>query len=120
MSSVAEALNTLVDICHREAKNNGWWSKPDTSVQKQATCIALMHSELSEALEGIRKDKQDDQLPHRKSVEVELADTIIRVCDFAGAYGLDLGGALVEKLAFNSSRADHKKENRLKDGGKKF
>lgn len=66
--------------------------------------IALMHTELSEAVEGIRKDSQDDKLPHRKMEEVELADALIRILDAAGAYGMDLGGAVVEKLAYNRTR----------------
>jgi hypothetical protein len=66
--------------------------------------IALIHSELSEMVEGIRKDAQDDKLPHRKMEEVELADTLIRMEDYAGTYGLDLGGARDEKEAYNSGR----------------
>lgn len=82
--------------------------------------IALIHSEVSEALEGARKNLMDDHLPHRKMIEVELADVIIRVADLCGALKLDLGGAVVEKLEYNANRADHKKENRNKVGGKKF
>ena len=52
--------------------------------------------------------------------EVELADTLIRIFDIAGAYDLDLGGAIEEKRAFNKSREDHKLENRKKSTGKKF
>jgi NTP pyrophosphatase (non-canonical NTP hydrolase) len=62
----------------------------------------------------------DDKLPHRKGLEVELADAMIRILDMAGGLGLDIGGALVEKLEYNSNRADHKPENRLKEGGKKY
>lgn len=85
-----------------------------------ATKIALIHSELIEALEGGRKGKPDDRLPHRSSVEVEFADALIRIFDTAGAMGLDLAGAVVEKLAYNQQRADRRRENRDADGGKKF
>ena len=82
--------------------------------------LCLIHSEVSEAMEGHRKDLMDDKLPHRKMIEVELADTLIRIFDLAGAQNLDLGGAISEKRAFNKERQDHKIENRLKAGGKKY
>jgi NTP pyrophosphatase (non-canonical NTP hydrolase) len=66
--------------------------------------IALIHSELSEAVEGIRKDAMDDKLPHRKMEEVELADVLIRMEDYAGFYDLDLGGAREDKEAVNLNR----------------
>jgi NTP pyrophosphatase (non-canonical NTP hydrolase) len=82
--------------------------------------LMLVVSEIAEAMEGVRKNLMDDKLPHRQMLEVELADAFIRMFDIAGAYGLDLGGAIAEKRNFNASRADHKIENRLKDNGKKF
>jgi len=80
----------------------------------------LMVSEISEAMEGERKSLQDDKLPHRRMAEVELADALIRIFDYAGGFGYDLGGALVEKCLYNLQRADHKPEHRAADGGKKF
>ncbi|AXF52609.1 MAG: hypothetical protein [Caudoviricetes sp.] len=110
------SLNALSDLCFGLAKDAGWHDKPI----HDGVRIALMHSELSEALEGMRKDLMDDHLPHRKMVEVELADTIIRILDFAGYKGYNVGAALVEKLQYNINRSDHKRENREKENGKKF
>lgn len=109
--------------CHAAAQRGGWWNDINTGERLKRNAgelIALMHSELSEALEALRKDAMDDKLPHRKGVEVELADTIIRIFDFAGGFDLDIAGALVEKLEYNAQRADHKPENRAAAGGKKF
>ena len=114
-------LNPLAIAVH--GLNAKWWSDPVSGVRierNKGELIALMHSELSECLEGIRKDLMDDKLPHRKMEEVELADTIIRILDYAGAYGLDLDGAIAEKLTYNATRADHTHAARLAAGGKKF
>lgn len=67
--------------------------------------IALMHSELSEALEADRKNiESDDKIPEFTGLEAELADLIIRVLDFAGAKDLRLGEAIQAKLLFNLTR----------------
>jgi NTP pyrophosphatase (non-canonical NTP hydrolase) len=71
-------------------------------------------------MEGDRKDLMDDKLPHRKMREVELADAVIRIFDLAGAYGMDLGEAIAEKMAYNQSREDHKIANRAQSGGKSY
>lgn len=121
--STEEGIGAAVSVCHGLAKAAGWWNDPATGEPKDRNdgeMIALMHSELSEALEGVRKGTNDSHLPHRLSVEVELADTLIRIFDYAGARGLDLAGAVVEKLAYNTQRADHKLEARSVSGGKKF
>lgn len=108
--------NQLVQLCHGLAKEAGWHEKP----RETGTCLMLIVSEVAEAMEGDRKGLMDDHLPHRKMIEVELADAVIRICDLAGREGLDLGGALVEKLKYNQQRADHKPENRAKEGGKSY
>lgn len=115
-SDTISYVNGLAAFCHASSVIPGWWDNP----RNPGELIALMHSELSEALEGIRKDAQDDHLPEFKSVEVELADALIRIFDYAGAANLRLGEAFVAKLAYNAQRADHKRENRAKVGGKSF
>ena len=52
--------------------------------------------------------------------EVELADAVIRIFDYAEAFGYDLQSAIHEKIAYNRTRADHQLENRSKPGGKAF
>lgn len=123
---LAAALNLGVDVCHGLAKEAGWWVDLATgqSIKERPYCfsnkLALIHSEVSEALEGDRKNLMDDKLPHRHMREVELADVVIRVFDLAGAYGMDLGGAITEKLLYNKQRADHRLENRGKEHGKAY
>jgi hypothetical protein len=71
-------------------------------------------------MEGYRKNLMDDKLKHRKMMEVELADVIIRTLDLAASEGFDIGGAIAEKRAFNAVREDHKAEVRNTKNGKKF
>jgi NTP pyrophosphatase (non-canonical NTP hydrolase) len=114
-------LNELSKRCHDA--NKKWWQDPATGrsiTRNKGEMIALMHSELSEALEGERKDLPDDKLPHRRMAEVELADVLIRIFDYCGAYGYDLDGAFEEKMSYNAKRADHTHEARMQPGGKKF
>lgn len=119
--AIIEATRVLVDACHGRAWNAGWYHDPKTGERVKRPLpevIALMHSELSEALEGYRKDLMDDKLPHRKMVPVELFDCVIRCLDTIGAEYPDDIPALLEKQIYNDNRADHKPENRIKEGGK--
>jgi len=113
----------MQELAHTTATDAGWYTDPETGEQIERNfgeVVALMHSELSEALEADRKGLMDDKLPHRDGRECEFADCIIRILDTAAALGLDIAGALIEKNRFNAQRADHKLENRTQAGGKKY
>lgn len=120
------SLDLLVATFHKAATEGGWWKDPLTGTDPRdnplcfSNKLALVHSEISEALEGDRKRKADDHLPHFEARVVELGDAVIRIGDLAGAYKLPLGKATVEKLIYNARRADHKHENRTKAGGKAY
>lgn len=116
VSMTEYGLRDLQTVIHQQNVDMGWWDNP----REDGTLMMLMVSEIVEAMEGTRKNLMDDHLPHRKMEEVELADAVIRILDYAGAKGFDIAGALVEKLVYNRSRADHQRENRGKENGKKF
>ncbi len=129
LSRAKESGRTLQSVCHDLAFKAGWWNTAQGDVRERdpefvklwvASKLALVHSEVSEGLEGLRKDLADDKLPHRKMLEVELADAVIRIFALAGRLTMDLGGAIAEKLAFNQKRPDHKIEARQAKGGKSF
>lgn len=120
---IAKGWKVIQDTAHGLAKEVGWWTNIETGEPIQRNVgemLCLVHSEISEAMEGHRKNLMDDKLPHRPMIEVELADAIIRIADIAGSMGLDVGGAIAEKMAFNAVRPDHKIENRKLAEGKKY
>lgn len=102
-------LNGLAKEIYDNAVSKGFYEdNPNT-----ATRIALMHSELSEALEADRKDLMSEKLPGRTGVEEEYADCIIRILDDSANKGFDIHGAVLEKMAYNLTRP-------YKHGGKKY
>lgn len=120
---VLRATQILIDAAHGRAWNAGWWHDPETGeevTRNVPEMLCLIHSEISEAMEGYRKDLMDDKLPTRKMTPVELFDAAIRICDMIGKLYPDHAPVMLEKMLYNDHRADHKPENRLKEGGKKF
>lgn len=113
----------LVELCHGASKAGGWWNDLETGEplkRNVGELLMLIVSEVAEGMEGHRKNKMDDKLPHRPMLEVEMADAVIRIADLCGGLGLDLGGAIAEKMAFNAQRKDHKIESRKAADGKKY
>lgn len=118
-----DLINELRDKCYQASFDAGWHTDIETGQlldRNKGEMISLIHSEVSEALEGERKNLMDDHLPNRPMPEVEMADAVIRIMDYCGRFGYDIGGAIIEKMEYNKNRSDHKIENRKKDIGKKF
>lgn len=123
--NIADAGTFIQNECHNAAYNAGWWhDKNGVTILNNPYTVSnklmLIVSEIAEAMEADRKNLMDEKLPHRKGLEVELADAVIRIGDLAGALGLDLGGAIKEKMEYNAVRPDHKKENRNAVNGKSY
>jgi len=126
-------LNKLRDEIHQNAVDHGWWDEE----RHFGSLIALMHSELSEALEEYRNgrmntwwscDKNKNAKDNCSSIvkpcfrcihgkpegmPIELADCIIRILDYCGKEGIDIEEAIRLKMQYNKTRS-------YKHGGKKI
>lgn len=122
-SEIIDAIKQLCEQSHATALSKGWWSERHELVRAAQTfggeslksyaeatvksgLIALIHSEASEVLEGIRnKITSDDKIPEFTAEEAELVDILVRVFDMAAAFNLRLGEALIAKMAMNKGRS---------------
>ena len=119
-------LNNLSNEIYDSNLKKGWWNNIETGEDMtdnpymQATKLALIHSEVSEALEGLRRGGNDDKLSQYTNEAVELADVFIRLFDYCGAKKIPIGSVIVDKINYNAQREDHEVGNRKKVSGKKF
>lgn len=108
-------LGELANEAHANSRQKGFWALHDV-IQGHPTHAKelkrlwdmsrhdLMHTELAEATEGVRKDLADDHLPNRTMRVAEFADTVIRILDVCGAENLPLAEVILEKMNYNNGR----------------
>jgi NTP pyrophosphatase (non-canonical NTP hydrolase) len=109
-------ISSLITTCYNTAKEKGWWDDSSAPINFPEK-LALIHSEVSEALEEYRNGKHPigelyfvDGKP--EGVPAELADVLIRIFDLCGHYGIDLEHAVYQKMLYNTGRP-------FRHGGKK-
>lgn len=144
--SIIENITNLANQIRQQNTNAGWWNDleaikevaKDKQLKNKLDAIfgkdfvehyitllksqklALIHSEVSEALEGLRKNLNDNHLPNVKMFDAELADVFIRTLDVISVFGKDFAKTVIDKCDYNNTRTDHHPENRCKAHGKQF
>lgn len=111
MSKFIEEFSEVQRRVHKNAVDHGWWEEH----RNKGELLCLMHSEISEAMEAIRrkKPKLSEKIPKFLEVEEELADVIIRIMDMSEYYGYNISSAVLHKHLYNINRE-------YKHGGKRF
>ena len=93
--------NKIAKSIYKDSVNHGFWKEE----KNDGEAMALIHSEISEALEAMRNDNpSSSKIIEYSSVEEELADAVIRIMDYAFGKDLDVAGAILAKIEYNQSR----------------
>lgn len=98
-------LNELVELAYANSKEKGWYVAGE--VKNIPEMLALIHSEVSEALEDYRDGRmvttgQAGEKPC--GFPSEIADVVIRIADLCGHLGIDLASEVRRKHEYNLSR----------------
>lgn len=102
------AFASTAQQVYANAKAKGFWdgySHGGLTIEQVGLKLSLIHSELSEALEAAREGYPDSKkIPEIGNFEEELADAVIRIMDLSHSMGLDVGAAIIKKMAYNVTR----------------
>lgn len=111
---VRNVLNMLAMTCHEMSRSKGFWDKfdqvvaafPEIEPELLGNKIALIHSEASETLECLRKpgENMSAKIPDYTCEADECADILIRLMDYVAKRNIDIGGAVIAKMQYNSNR----------------
>ena len=110
--TITEVIRFLMKDAHTTAVEKGWWN--ESKPRSFGDMIALMHSELSEAVEEYRNNeyalyhsentrKTHDGKP--VGITSEFADVLIRIFDYCQRENLPLAEVLIDKMVYNTKRA---------------
>lgn len=96
-------FNMVAVQCHNSSADHGFWNDGKTNIAEK---LALIHSEVSEALEAERVGStlMSTKIPEHTLFGEELADVIIRVFDLAVYKNVDIGKAVADKMRYNAKR----------------
>lgn len=106
-------INEVAKQIHENAVEHGWWDEERGFPE----ILALVHSEVSEALEEYRNGREATEIyfgdnGKPEGIPIELADVIIRIFDYCGYARIDIDAAITQKHEYNKSRP-------YRHGGKK-
>ena len=93
--------NSVAKSVYKNAVNHGFWEEEPNDGER----MALIHAEISEALEALRDgNPSSNKIIDYSSLEEELADAVIRIMDYCFGKDLDIAGAILAKIEYNRSR----------------